>query len=814
MTGSNRRFTTTRLKVFNSTYEASKYIGQQGEVVFDLEAKKFCIHDGISYGGVACLQASAPPVTLVNFGIVGHDLKVMMSDGSSFSVPLADLDGDNTYTGAHLNAGYLVLTKEDGTTTNLPLDQFDTDNTFVDVSVNGGNLDFTLEDGSHKYVPLVTLDTDNTIASAEINTSGQLVLRNEDNSVAAALNLPDKFLTAILATQNDTYTFTMSDGTNIQLAIDDNAIVSGGFDSYGVLKLQDKDGNIINCGTPKAYGTTINDAGNYYISSNVEGALQEIGNAIKPATATTSGTVELATTAEASGGTDNTRAVTPAGLSAALASSGFGDVIGAINIGTGSNVFKQKNGAHKLELRRIRGDGSILVSVVGDDVVIGGAPASTTQVGSVELATGQEAIDGTSSTLAVTPSALDSVLDSRCPNHATAVSAASDSTVGVIGNTGRYADEGHKHPIQLPSTDVNNGIITGPSDARHFLHDFRLNKVYNHGTSYDGCVYGGPLTGEANTGSDNTGYGHNVLNGGSTGDRNTAFGRGVLRNLSAASYDMTYFGAWAGYYATDTNSNAVFGAYAAYYNTTGDSICAFGKNSQRNATTAVGNSSFGRSSLEFLIDGNRNSAFGVNCLLNLIDGSNTAAFGRDSLGSLQHGDNNSSIGGHSGRYLNDGSELQTANNCVYFGYDTRALADNADNEIVIGFAARGHGNNTITLGNGNITDAHIQVAWTVTSDRRDKREIKPLTKGLDFIKSLNPVEYYFKVSRENEARNGRKRYGFIAQEVNDDVIVDATDSEHLRLTETAIIPVLVNAVKELTEKVNNLEKELSNARKG
>jgi hypothetical protein len=50
---------------------------------------------------------------------------------------------------------------------------------------------------------------------------------------------------------------------------------------------------------------------------------------------------------------------------------------------------------------------------------------------------------------------------------------------------------------------------------------------------------------------------------------------------------------------------------------------------------------------------------------------------------------------------------------VYLGSDTRASADNAQNEIVIGYNAIGSGSNTIQLGNTSITD--VKTSGTVTA---------------------------------------------------------------------------------------------------
>lgn len=53
--------------------------------------------------------------------------------------------------------------------------------------------------------------------------------------------------------------------------------------------------------------------------ANLTAALATVGGATPDATTTVKGKVELATVAEAAAGTDATRAVTPAGLSAAVA---------------------------------------------------------------------------------------------------------------------------------------------------------------------------------------------------------------------------------------------------------------------------------------------------------------------------------------------------------------------------------------------------------------------------------------------------------------------------------------------------------------
>jgi hypothetical protein len=64
------------------------------------------------------------------------------------------------------------------------------------------------------------------------------------------------------------------------------------------------------------------------------------------------------------------------------------------------------------------------------------------------------------------------------------------------------------------------------------------------------------------------------------------------------------------------------------------------------------------------------------------------------------------------------------------------------------------------MGNTAITYAGIQVAWTITSDQRWKKETRTLPYGLNLIKQLKPVDYL-----RIDAEDKNREMGFIAQEV-------------------------------------------------
>jgi hypothetical protein len=117
------------------------------------------------------------------------------------------------------------------------------------------------------------------------------------------------------------------------------------------------------------------------------------------------------------------------------------------------------------------------------------------------------------------------------------------------------------------------------------------------------------------------------------------------------------------------------------------------------------------------------------------------------------------------------------------------------------------------MGSTAVTNAYIKVAWSVTSDARDKTNVTALPVGLDFVNQLNPVSFQFKESRECDTATGPVRYGFLAQEVleaegENPVIVDTEVPEHLKVTNDHFNAVLVKAIQELSAKVEALEAKL------
>jgi len=134
------------------------------------------------------------------------------------------------------------------------------------------------------------------------------------------------------------------------------------------------------------------------------------------------------------------------------------------------------------------------------------------------------------------------------------------------------------------------------------------------------------------------------------------------------------------------SGNVAFGEGALLGNTTGNNNTAIGGLTLASITTTGGNTAIGRLSL-FSATGTNNTSVGSSAFQNLTTGNNNVAFGQNS-----------------GRYIADGVTNNTlCSLSVFIGQNTKALANNQTNQIVIGHDGRGLGSNTAVIGNTNTT---------------------------------------------------------------------------------------------------------------
>lgn len=365
-----------------------------------------------------------------------------------------------------------------------------------------------------------------------------------------------------------------------------------------------------------------------------------------------------------------------------------------------------------------------------------------------------------------------------------------------------------------------------------------LGTVYGNTTTTGNSSFG-YNAGLVVSGARNTFIGNKSGQNNTSGFENTAVGESSLLNVVTGGNNSAF-----GYAALQVNTasnNSAFGHGAAYANTTGDQNVAMGRLALYSNTTASNNTAIGYSATFSNQTGSNNTSVGHQALYSNTSGSENCVFGKDALKSNNAGDNCafgwyalfSTTSGGGGRHCAFGSASiynnTTGTKLTGFGYANLSNNTTGANNAALGYLAlqnntTGSGNTTINplssggnyvpvfdpttesnrfcMGSTAVTNAYIQVAWTVVSDARDKTDFAPVPHGLAFVTQLQPTAYRYKQTREATEGHGPIRYGFKAQDVlalegSNPVIVDAEDSEKLRFNDQSMIAVLVKAIQEL-----------------
>jgi hypothetical protein len=159
----------------------------------------------------------------------------------------------------------------------------------------------------------------------------------------------------------------------------------------------------------------------------------------------------------------------------------------------------------------------------------------------------------------------------------------------------------------------------------------------------------------------------------------------------------------------DIASNTALGASALNANTTGSNNSTVGFIALLSNTTGNNNSAVGHETLPNNTTGGSNTAVGAAALLNNTTGGSNTAVGSAALRNNGTGGSNSAVGFAAGRFIADGTTANAITaNSVYLGADTKALASNQTNQIVIGYNAIGIGSNTAVLGNDSIVTTALK----------------------------------------------------------------------------------------------------------
>jgi len=320
-------------------------------------------------------------------------------------------------------------------------------------------------------------------------------------------------------------------------------------------------------------------------------------------------------------------------------------------------------------------------------------------------------------------------------------------------------------------------------------------------TDGTGCVFIGSHAGYSNT----------------TPSNNTAVGRGASQDNQTG------------------NSNTCIGYMASHNATAGDQTCV-GESSGLYLTTGYGNTCLGRQAGKGHssgITGNLNTFVGAYAGYDAVTSADqSVGVGYYALRNLSTGDGNVCVGPESGNDITTGNE----NTCL--GNDSGRAITTGDNNVCIGrnAARSGHPGGAITtesnricMGDNTITNAYIKVAWDDSSDARDKADITDFTHGLSWINKLRPVTYRWdersnysddlSVVPDGTHKKSRLNLGLLAQEElevekehgygndKDDMLIAnlSSDGTHYSMKYGRLVPILINAIKELSAKVTALE---------
>ena len=296
-----------------------------------------------------------------------------------------------------------------------------------------------------------------------------------------------------------------------------------------------------------------------------------------------------------------------------------------------------------------------------------------------------------------------------------------------------------------------------------------------------------------------------VTIGGTTGisfvDTNVRIGDVSTGSSITSGTHNNFIGASAGRFTTGGRNNNFFGRFAGRFNTTGCNNNFFGYYAGRNNNTGCYNNFFGSSAGRYNTTGFHNNFFGRFAGRNNTTGGNNNFFGPSAGRYNTTGSDNIFFG----RYA--GCSNTTGFNNIAIGRSTGVSAET-------GLVSLTTNSNIIAIGNTAHTDAYIKVAWTVTSDERDKTCFSPVPHGKDFLKDINPIKYNWVDRITGKITEERPRYGFSAQEIlnlegDNPIIVDNLEPEYLKLRETMMLPVIVNAIKELDIENRQLKQEIT-----
>ena len=371
-----------------------------------------------------------------------------------------------------------------------------------------------------------------------------------------------------------------------------------------------------------------------------------------------------------------------------------------------------------------------------------------------------------------------------------------------------------------------------------------LDGYWDH--SGDTLVFGGKATSvgadstgfgvdclELATGGDNTCFGHRTGKA-LTGNDNTAVGENALNAATACATNVAIGASSMSAAATDANENVAVGYESLMDILTGYNNIAIGYRAGQSTTDGLNQILIGHNAGVLHTQSNM-TAIGTNACATAVSGVQPiTAVGYYAFSGKTTGDRCVGVGDQVGVNADGSGNVFigqstgydcTGDNNTYVGKHIFPVSS-GDNNILIGKEAAPSSlivDNEITLGDSNITALRCAVnTITLISDERDKKDIVDIEYGLDYVTTLQPRQWTWNqrtetvladpVTKETKevtsSKNGTKEVGFVAQElqgVDNDFLklVNDANPDKLQASWVQLVPVLVKAIQELKEQLDN-----------
>jgi len=391
------------------------------------------------------------------------------------------------------------------------------------------------------------------------------------------------------------------------------------------------------------------------------------------------------------------------------------------------------------------------------------------------------------------------------------------ATSTTIADADRFVLNDNGTMVQVAGSDVKTYIggvstLAGLTDVSMDISGLTNGLIIQ--TENDGSA---PNTGTLNNASGILGIGENVFNALTSGDDSLALGNNALATMTTGSANIAI--------GNNTNDQC----------TTENYNIAIGYNAMTaDVNGAEFNVAIGSGALNSLTTGDSNVALGHNAALSQTTAGANVIIGSDAGRDLTEGTDCTLIGYDAGYH---GNATTTGTSITILGAKSHASGATNVRQIVLGYNVTGAANDSLTFGDAS-TDCRInfgQTSITAPSDIRMKENIETATAGLDFINDLRPVTYNWKQRKDipvelnthvegstERYNNDKLNHGFIAQEVKEviDNHPEIKDGFNMwneddadgrqRIGETALVPVLVTAMQEMSAKIDTLQNEINN----